>query len=160
MRFRTRQAFTMIELIFVIVVLGILASVAIPKLAATRDDATVTKARTDVAAIRSSIKTSRAQRVLSGTPGYQPSLISTSATTADQSNTKKSGEDLFVGILDYPIKAKDKAGGWQKVASPTAGIERYRFRITNSKSVDFDYNNTSGNFDCDHTINDCKQLTE
>ena len=34
-----RNAFTMIELIFVIVILGILASVAIPKLAATRDDA-------------------------------------------------------------------------------------------------------------------------
>jgi general secretion pathway protein G len=36
-----RSGFTMIELIFVIVILGILASVAIPKLAATRDDAKV-----------------------------------------------------------------------------------------------------------------------
>ena len=34
-----KQAFTMIELIFVIVILGILAAVAIPKLTATRDDA-------------------------------------------------------------------------------------------------------------------------
>jgi general secretion pathway protein G len=36
-----REAFTMIELIFVIVILGILASVAIPKLATTRDDAKI-----------------------------------------------------------------------------------------------------------------------
>ena len=36
---RDREAFTMIELIFVIVIIGILASVAILKLAATRDDA-------------------------------------------------------------------------------------------------------------------------
>jgi general secretion pathway protein G len=36
-----KKAFTMIELVFVIVILGILASFAIPKLAATRDDAEV-----------------------------------------------------------------------------------------------------------------------
>ena len=36
-----RNAFTMIELIFVIVILGVLAAIAVPKLVATRDDAEV-----------------------------------------------------------------------------------------------------------------------
>ena len=41
-----KKSFTMIELIFVIVILGILAAVAIPKLAATRDDANTAKLTT------------------------------------------------------------------------------------------------------------------
>ena len=50
-----KKGFTMIELIFVIVILGVLASVAIPRLAATRDDAEVAKAATNLATAISDI---------------------------------------------------------------------------------------------------------
>lgn len=46
-----KKAFSMIELIFVIVILGALAAVAIPKLNATRDDAVIAKSAQNLATL-------------------------------------------------------------------------------------------------------------
>nr|WP_321427669.1 prepilin-type N-terminal cleavage/methylation domain-containing protein [uncultured Campylobacter sp.] len=59
-----KKGFTMIELIFVIVILGILASVAIPRLAGTREDAEISAA---VANLRTLLGDAASHYVLKGT---------------------------------------------------------------------------------------------
>jgi general secretion pathway protein G len=61
-----RKAFTMLELTFVIVIIGILSAVAVPKLAATRNDALVSRGRATVSALRSAIATERQKQILQG----------------------------------------------------------------------------------------------
>lgn len=48
-----RRAYTLLELIFIVVILGILSTVAIPRLFFSRSDATISNAKTQLAAIRS-----------------------------------------------------------------------------------------------------------
>jgi len=62
----SKKAFTLLELVFVIAVIGILSAIAIPKFAVTRNDAIITKARTEVAAMRSAVSTERQKRILKG----------------------------------------------------------------------------------------------
>jgi len=61
-----KKGFTLIELVFVIVVIGILSAIAIPRFAATRDDAVVSKGRATVGALRSALATERQKRILKG----------------------------------------------------------------------------------------------
>ncbi len=50
-----RSGFSMIELVFVIVILGVLAAVAIPRFVATRTDAQIATARSDLSTIQKQV---------------------------------------------------------------------------------------------------------
>ena len=100
-----KSAFTMIELVFVIVVLGILAAVAVPRLAATRDDAAIAKGRSDVASIRSGIITERQSRLFRGDSTFITNILMDNG-------------GLFGGVMTYPIVAQAGRGHWTG-AAPT-----------------------------------------
>ncbi len=153
-----KTAFTMIELVFVIVVIGILAGVALPRLMTPADDARLVKAKADVSAIRSAIALLKNKNILKGkiTNGGRPSFLDDAANDTD-------GAELFDGntsigtLLTYPILAR-ASGGWKKT-----GANAYSVNVSN-KNVAFIYTPTDGKFDCNRTngatnFDECKKLT-
>lgn len=142
-----RTAFTMIELVFVIVVLGILAAIAIPKFAATRDDAQIAKGRSDVAAIRSAIVSERQGRLLRGDSAYVVTLDGVSGNLFD-------GPDANHTLLQYGIAPGVGNGKWAKT-----GAGAFTYTVLGDP-VAFTYTQVGGIFDCTHTNVNCKRLTE
>ncbi len=153
-----KKAFTMIELVIVIVILGILSSVAISKMAVTRDDAIISKGRSEVAAIRNAISLKRNTNILMGQGASFPSRLDALDSPASSDGDALFGHDTNASddkqkLLDYPIYSKSK-NGWRKVAN-----NKYAF---NAIGVDanFTYSSANGSFDCKHTVKLCKDLTE
>ena len=135
MYFHQRKAFTMLEMTFVIVIIGILSAVAIPKLAMTSDDAVITKAKNTVSTIRGAIATERQKSILKGV----------FANLNELSSATGNGKAIFDGfngdtanpVLTYPlVSCKDgtakgcwiNAGGTGTAADPT--VYTYRMPLT------------------------------
>ena len=140
-----KKAFTMIELVFVIVVIGILAAIAIPKFAATRDDATIVKGKATLANIQSGLVTQRTRRIMRGDSRYPNTLDDNTTATSTDGTTQ-----LFTEVLERAVTAKHSAGGWEKTA-----LKEYDFYINDSTTVTFTYDDTNGTFKCDTTNSNC-----
>ena len=152
-----KSAFTMVELVLVIVVIGILAAVAVPRLMVTRSDAVIVKGKSQVSAIRNGISLQKSRNMLKGdsTP-YPDKLDNVITYNVNDQKLFYFNDANSSNILEYPIYSKLSSDGhWVKTAA-----NKYAFFITHDKNISFDYNSTTGSFDCDHTANDCKQLTQ
>ena len=138
----------MIELVFVIVIIGILAAIAIPRLAATRDDAEITKARVTVASIRNALAMERQKRILRG------DFTAITAVGGDNTGVFGNFDDNSSQpmVLEYAEANSTDNGDW----SLTGGVYSFHCRALGG-NVDFTV--TNGRFVCDSTTTGCKQLT-
>jgi len=96
-----RKAFTMVEIIFVIVIIGILSAIAIPKLAANRDDATSSICAQEVGQLIHEIGNSYMD------VGYN---VFKDLSIKDISNVKTSVNSNEIGIFENTSRKVDTVG--------------------------------------------------
>ncbi|TKX31952.1 type II secretion system protein [Campylobacter estrildidarum] len=146
-----KRAFTLLELIFVILILGILASLALTFTGRNKDEAKLLKLKIDYEMLNSALSFMRTQTELKQINGFILNL--------DNAKLNTSKEKLFYcvkakecdySLLDSPIYSDFKS--WMKIAS-----NRYRFFLNSKEYIDFFYNSKDGILEC---INSkyCKDL--
>ena len=148
------KAFTMIELVFVIVVLGILSAIAIPRFAATRDDAMMVRGKSQVSAIRSGIALQKSRRLLEGNTSALPNIDSVTNYNASDERLFNFSDGNTSNVLEYPILSRISTdGSWVKT-----NVNAYAFRVLGVDN-NFTYNNVTGLFNCTTGIASCDDLT-
>ncbi len=143
-----RKAFTLIELIFVIVILGILSAVAIPKFASTSVLAHTSKAGSELSAVRSSLMTERQRRILRGDTDDITSLGNVFTNFSDDA-----AGNAGVEILQYPpspCNSDVTTGCWSNDGKSYtyffSDTGDAKFKLEHSKLV------------CDNDTADCQKL--
>lgn len=160
-----KKAFTMIELIFVIIILGILAATALPKFIGIQDDAKISAEKGVAGGVRGGISISHGKWLLRQgatndwdndgtdetftTEGYLANLESGGAFAATATST-----DIFAEILSEPASDWNRLAGvadsntseYEGPASDaTSGVANEGFSDIN-RTGQWNYNANEGSF--------------
>ncbi len=125
---RRRHAFTLIELVTVIVVLGVLSVVATPMYMDYRTNARKAAEDAVVAGVRTAIRSAGIRTALTGAVTWPATLDSAAANS-----TASAANPFFSQVLSSPI-----TGGWRK--STTV------FRYVSESGTTYTYNPADGSF--------------
>jgi type II secretory pathway pseudopilin PulG len=159
----------MLELTFVIVVIGILAAIALPRFSDTADTAYLAKAQSQLMAVRAALATERQKRILRGDTTAITSLSCTSgscpATPANAfDHFSADGDGNYASVVNYPIEKCSSAtqrACWD--VGTSGGKRTYTFRFVQSSDgndgkAEFILDNNR--LSChDSAADDCKRIT-
>ncbi len=150
-----KRAFTMVELVFVIVVIGILTAIAVPKFSATRDDATITAAKSTLASIRSALSQEVQARMMRGDYTAVNNLGGTVGGHNSAIFDYFDGDSSGSRVLEYPpLSCKDASarGCWMRT-----GSNQYTYYFPNAIGGTAVITINNNRIDCS-PANKCKYL--
>jgi len=141
-----KNAFSLLEIIIVVVIISILTTFIISKSQDSIDMATKTKIKSEITLIKNSIAKQKTKKVL---------LDNEELSSLDDANINQLNSKLFNRILDFPLISTNNSikeiGKWIKSSST-----KYKIYITNEQYLEFEFINNS--FKCLNSIELCKDF--
>jgi general secretion pathway protein G len=159
-----KKAFTLIELIFVIVILGLLASVALPKFKNLTKHAKDSSIKSVITSVQSSIDNVHSQWVINddfvwvGADGKDHSADFNKTTGyPEKLDDGKGASKLFSYVLKVAINS---CGNKSNGCFEEYDNNKYEYNYTASKALRFEYNESNGLIECDDGVGVTKEECE
>ncbi len=137
-----KKGFSLIEIIFVLLLISIIITVAVSKFGTNLENANITKIKSDIIQIRAGINLYRDKMTLQNKD--------INLTTLDDDGTR-----LFSKILKNPIISSNKqeAKAWSKISDT-----KYKVFVSNKEAIEFTFDAVNYTFDCDISNTLCEKL--
>lgn len=150
-----KKAFSLLEIIVVVLIVGLLGAFAINKFFYSIDKSNNFKIKSDVALINNAINKTYSNQVLLGNSTFTLDRL-------DDASINIAGESLFVGYNEYILldvvilsssEDKKEIGKWIKNSQTT-----YKAYLSKDKVITFEFDNNKGTFACKKSDEVCKEF--
>jgi general secretion pathway protein G len=134
------KSFSLIELIFAILIIAILATIAIPKLLNTTSKTSLLKVKSDLLLIQNALSKYKNESILQNSSPILDSL--------------DDGKQLFSNILPkHNFISQQKVNHWEKTSD-----KNYNFWFSATQSIEFFYDSDNLTFTCNKNNDLCKEV--
>jgi len=147
-----KKAFTLIELIFVIVIIGVLASVAIPKFSHLTTHAKSSGVKSVVTSVQSSIDNIHGKWIVNDNYIWDPDGDGNSNLNSqgypEHLDDSNDNNHLFKWVLKIPVPAcasGKTSGCWKRDDNDR---DKYEYYYDASNILKLEYNATNGSLEC------------